>query len=76
MKWGDVQLQTSADGTEFFEYTQRQTKTRTGAEPKDNRTVKPKCFLSQGVTEIHLEPSTFMLLKDRKKLIQRTAHFI
>ena len=34
MRWGDVQLQTSADGTEFLEYTERQTKTRTGAEPK------------------------------------------
>ena len=39
---GYVQLQTSADGTEFLEYTERQTKTRTGAEPKDTRTVKPK----------------------------------
>ena len=44
MKWGDVQLKTSADGVQFLEYTERQTKTRTGAEPKDTRTVKPKMF--------------------------------
>ena len=41
MRWGYVQLKTSADGTEFLEYTKRQTKTRTGAEPKDTRTNKP-----------------------------------
>ena len=48
MRWGDVQSQTSADGTEFLEYTERQTKTRTGAEPKDTRTVKPKMFSVPG----------------------------
>ena len=48
MKWGDIQLKTSADGVEFLEYTERQTKTRTGAEPKDIRTVKPKMFSVPG----------------------------
>ena len=44
MKWDDIQLKTSADGVKFLEYTERQTKTRTGAEPKDIRVVKPKMF--------------------------------
>ena len=46
MKWGDGQLKISADGVQILEYTERQTKTctRTGAEPKDTRTVKPKMF--------------------------------
>ena len=44
MTWGDVQLKASADGVQFLEYTERQTKTRTGAEPKDTRAVKPKMF--------------------------------
>lgn len=35
MKWSDVQLQSSADGTQFLECTERQLKTRTAAEPKD-----------------------------------------
>ena len=48
MRWGDVQLQTSADGTDFLEYTERQTKTRTSAEPKDTRTVKLKMFSVPG----------------------------
>ena len=42
MKWGDVQLKTTADGVGFLEYNERQTKTRTGTEPKDIRAVKPK----------------------------------
>ena len=48
MRWGDVQLQTSAKGTGFLGYTERQTKTRTGAEPKDTRTVKLKMFSDSG----------------------------
>ena len=30
MKWGDVQLLTDANGAEYLEYSERQTKTRTG----------------------------------------------
>ena len=30
MTWGDVQLHMEADGTEYLEYSERQTKTRTG----------------------------------------------
>ena len=48
MKWGDVQLKTTADGVEFLEYNERQTKTRTGTEPKDIRAVKPKMFSVPG----------------------------
>ena len=46
MRWGDVgRKETAADGKTFLEYTdERQTKTRTGADPKDSRTVKRKMF--------------------------------
>ena len=44
MTWGDVQLHMEADGTEYLEYSERQTKTRTGAEPRNVRAVKPKAF--------------------------------
>ena len=37
-----------ADGTAFLEYNERQTKTRTGADPKDSCTVKPKMFAVVG----------------------------
>ena len=32
------------DRSEYLEYTERQTKTRSGAEPRNIRTVKPKAF--------------------------------
>ena len=48
MKWGDVELKITADGLEYLEYNERQTKTRTGSQPKDTRTVKPKMFAVQG----------------------------
>lgn len=48
MKWGDIKLQTSVDGTEYLEYNERQTKTRTGADPRDTRKVKPKMFAVVG----------------------------
>ena len=44
MCWGDIKLMTTADGMEYLEYTERQTKTRTGAEPRNTRPVKPKAF--------------------------------
>ena len=44
MTWGDVQLHMEADRTEYLEYSERQTKTRTGAEPRNVRAVKPKAF--------------------------------
>ena len=48
MKWEDVELKTTADGLEYLEYNERQTKTRTGSQPKDTRTVKPKMFAVRG----------------------------
>ena len=48
MKWGDVELKTTADGLEYFEYNERQTKTRTGSQPEDTRTVKLKMFVVRG----------------------------
>ena len=44
MTWGDVQLHMEADVTEYLEYSERQTKTRTGAEPRNVRAVKPKAL--------------------------------
>ena len=37
MTWGDVQLHMEADGTKYLAYSERETKTRTGAEPRNVR---------------------------------------
>ena len=48
MCWGDVQLRQTTNGEEFLEYTEKQTKTRTGENPRDVRQIKPKMFSVQG----------------------------
>ena len=48
MCWGDVQLRQSTNGEEFLEYSERQTKTRTGENPRDVRQIKPKMFSVPG----------------------------
>ena len=39
--WGDVKLRSDSSGTEFLQYTERQTKTRYGENPLDLRKVNP-----------------------------------
>lgn len=46
MCWGDVKLQKTASGVEYLEFNERQTKTRTGSDCNDVRTVPPKMFAS------------------------------
>ena len=43
-----MQLRQTTNGEEFLEYTERQTKTRTGENPRDVRQIKPKMFSVQG----------------------------
>ncbi|XP_060561824.1 zinc finger MYM-type protein 4-like [Ruditapes philippinarum] len=43
--WGDVKLMSDDDGSEYLVYCQeRQTKTRTGAYPRDQRKIKPRAY--------------------------------
>ena len=44
MCWSDLKLLRDADGTEYLEYCERQTKTRSGEEPRNIKPVKPKAF--------------------------------
>lgn len=47
IKWGDITLQKSNNGVEYLMYDkERQTKTRTGENSNDRRTVKPKGFMT------------------------------
>ena len=63
MKWGDVQLLTDLNGAEYLEYSERQT--RTGAEPRNVRAVKPKAYsFANGSREIQCLFTKFTLRKD------------
>ena len=40
MAWGDVNLLQETDGTEYLEYTEWQTKSRSVTQPRNTRTIK------------------------------------
>ena len=43
--WGDLELKVDAEGVRYVQFsTERQTKTRTGENPRDVRETKPKMF--------------------------------
>ena len=45
LRWGDIEVGCDSDGTKFLIYKQeRQTKTRTGLNPRDVRKLKPKAY--------------------------------
>ena len=45
LKWGDIDLRSDEDGAEYIIYTQeRQTKTRTGSNPRDACQTKPRAY--------------------------------
>ena len=44
MCWGDIQIMKDADGTEYLHFSERQTKTTSGADPHNVQPIKPKAF--------------------------------
>ena len=44
LRWGDVILKTDSDGKEYLEHFERQTKTRTGEDPRNQRRIKPRMY--------------------------------
>ena len=51
LKWGDVTLQKDHNGTEFLVYSERQTKTRTGENPRDQRKCTPQLWAQPQLNE-------------------------
>ena len=49
MCWKDVQLMKDAGGTEYLHFSERQTKTRSGADPRSVRPIKPKAFAAPDI---------------------------
>ena len=64
MCWDDVTLNKTADGVEFLEYNERQTKTRTGANVSDVRPFAPKMFATKGSEK---DPVTVYKLSAQKR---------
>ena len=52
MCWGDVQLMKDADGTGYLHSSERQTKTRSAADPRNVRPIKPKAFATSDLPRV------------------------
>ena len=64
MSWGDVKLLTSNNGTEYLQYTERQTKTRTGSDPRNIRSTPPTMW---STPESERDPvTTYKLYKEKR----------
>ena len=44
LRWGDVILKSDSDDNEYLEYFERQTKTRAGGDPRNQRAIKPRMY--------------------------------
>ena len=72
MRWSDVKMLADADGIEYLEYCERQTKRRSGEEPWNIRPVKPKTFgRPDGAPE--KDPVSFYKFYPEKDLAQCRA---
>ena len=72
MRWSDVKMLRDADGIEYLEYCERQTKRRSGEEPRNIRPVKPKTFgRPDGAPE--KDPVSFYKFYPEKDLAQCRA---
>ena len=50
LRWGDIVLKTDSDGKEYLEC--RQTKTRTGDDPRNQRPIKPRMYANNDAISI------------------------
>ena len=66
MCWGDVTLCEDAKGNEYLEYTERQTKTRSGIDTSNVRNVSPKMFSTGGEQDPVAVRTKFTVRSDRK----------
>ena len=58
LHWGDIALKTTSDcdGKEYLEYFERQTKTRTGEDPRNQRPIKPRMYANNDAISIDRDP--------------------
>ena len=73
--WGDVKLKETADGKEYLEFNERQTKTRTGSDCRDIRTMPPKMFATDGSEEDSIVVYKFYAWKRPGKMLKDDSPF-
>ena len=67
MCWGDVKLHKTANGAEYLDFNERQTKTRTGSDYSNVRAVPPKMFATDETERDPAAVSIFLPGRDPRK---------
>ena len=65
MCWGDVKLQTST-GQEYLEFNERETKTRSGNDPRNVRAIAPKMFAIQSKSNEKCPVKTYKVYTEKR----------
>lgn len=75
MCWGDVKLHKTANGVEYLEFNERQTKTRTGSDYGNVRAVPPKMFATDETERDPVAVYKFFARKRPEEMNQDDAPF-
>ena len=75
MCWGDVKLHKTANGVEYLEFNERQTKTRTGSDYSNVRAVPPKMFATDQTERDPVAVYKFFARKRPEEMNQDNAPF-
>ena len=65
--WTDLGRENSTGGKEYLEYVERQTKTRTGEDPRNQRPIKPRMYANNDATSIDRNPvHVYKMCKEKR----------
>ena len=68
LRWGDIVLKTDSDGKEYLEYFERQTKTRKGEDPRNQRPIKPRMYANNVAISIDSDPvHVYKMYKEKRQ---------
>ena len=56
LRWEDIVLKTDCDGKKYLEYFERQTKTRTREDPRNQQPIKPRIYANNHAISIDRDP--------------------
>ena len=68
LRWGDVALKSDSEGKQYLEYfVERQSKTRTGENPRNQRQVKPRMYEHKAAVSAERDPvQVYKAYKDKR----------
>ena len=67
LPWGDIVLTNDSDGKEYLEYFERQTKTRTGEDPRNQPSIKPRMYANNDAISIDRDPvHVYKMYKEKR----------